>query len=186
MGFIGLDVLGKTLGIVGVGRIGNKVAHYAKGLGLKVIYTDVARNENLETEAGAVYFDSLEKLLSEADIVSLHVPLLDSTRHLLNAERLKLMKPTSLVVNTSRGPIIDEAALESALKNKVIAGAALDVFEFEPKISEEFTKLPNTVLTPHIASASVSARNQMAEMAADNIIDFLEGREPRNLIRSGR
>ncbi len=183
MNFIGMDVLGKTLGIVGAGRIGGRVGKYAKGLGMKIIYTDVARNDKFEAECGATFSANLEELLGESDIVSLHVPLLESTRHLINAERLKLMKPASFLINTSRGPVVEEAALEAALREKTIAGAALDVFEFEPKISDGLVKLQNVILTPHIASASIEAREQMAELAADNIIDFLEGREPRNLIK---
>jgi lactate dehydrogenase-like 2-hydroxyacid dehydrogenase len=180
--FIGMDVLGKTLGIVGVGRIGGKVAHYAALLGLKVIYTDVSRNEQIEKESGAIFCNSIDELLSKADIVSLHVPLLDSTRHLINEARLKIMKPTAFLVNTSRGPVVDEVALTKALKEKTIAGAALDVFEFEPKIAPGLAKLPNVILTPHIASASLQTRNEMSEIAANNIIDFFEGKTPRNSV----
>ncbi|KKU49906.1 MAG: D-isomer specific 2-hydroxyacid dehydrogenase, NAD-binding protein [Parcubacteria group bacterium GW2011_GWB1_49_7] len=182
MNFIGTDVLGKTLGIVGAGRIGGRVGKYARGLGMKIVYTDVARNEKFEAECGAVYKSSLEEVLSEADIVSLHVPLFESTRHLMNKESFSKMKPTSFLINTSRGPVVEESALEEALKTGVIAGAALDVFEFEPKISDGLIKLQNIILTPHIASASIEARNQMAELAADNVIDFLEGATPRNLV----
>lgn len=182
MNFIGTDILGKTLGLIGSGRIGQKVIHYCKGFGLNIIYHDVNRNEQIEKEYGAVYCNSVEELLKQADIVSLHVPLLPSTKHLINETRLNLMKPTALLVNTSRGPVIDEKALAKALKNKVIEGAGLDVFEFEPKITPELLKLPNVILTPHTASASIEARNEMAEIAANNIIDFFEGRTPRNLV----
>lgn len=180
--FIGMDVLGKTLGIVGVGRIGGKVAHYAAGLGMKIIYSDVSRNEQIEKESAAVYCASIDELLPQADIVSLHVPLMDSTRHLINEARLKTMKPTAFLVNTSRGPVVDEIALTKALKEKTIAGAALDVFEFEPKIAPGLAKLPNVILTPHIASASLQTRDEMAEMAANNIIDFFEGKPLRNSV----
>ena len=180
--FIGNDILGKTLALIGVGRIGGRVAYYAKGLGFKIIYHDVARNEKIEQETGAVYYESIDELLKIADVVSLHTPLLDSTRHLINEERLKLMKPTGFLVNTSRGPVIDEKALVKALKDKTIAGAGLDVFEFEPKITSGLIKLTNTILTPHIASASVEARDEMATIAAQNIIDFFEGRTPKNII----
>ena len=115
-------------------------------------------------------------------MVSLHVPLLDSTKHLINEVSLRLMKPTSFLVNTSRGPVVDEKALEKALREKVIAAAALDVFEFEPKTVPGLTKLQNVILTPHIASASLEARNQMAEISAQNIIDFFEGRTPKNIV----
>ena len=184
MNFIGTDILGKTLGIVGAGRIGGRVGKYAKGLGMKIIYTDVARNNKFEAECGALYAATLEELLGESDIVTLHVPLLDSTRHLLNAGHLKKMKPTAFLINTSRGPVVEESALEEALTMKTISGAALDVFEFEPKISAGLVKIPNVILTPHIASASIEAREQMSELAADNIIDFLEGGQPRNLIKA--
>ncbi len=182
MGFIGTDVLGKTLGLIGAGRIGERVAHYASGLGMKIIYTDVVRNERMEKECGAIYFDTPEEVLRQADSVSLHVPLLDSTRHLVNAERLRLMKPTAFLVNTSRGPVIDETALVAALKERVIAGAGLDVFEFEPKLAPGLVKLQNVILTPHIASASDAARDEMSRLVADNIIDFFEGRMPKNVV----
>lgn len=182
MNFIGMDIFGKTLGLVGAGRIGEQVAHYSKGLGLKIIYTDVVRNERIEKECNADYCESLEELLSKADIVSLHVPLLNSTKHLINEERLRMMKPTSFIINTSRGPIVDEKALEKILKEGVIRGAGLDVFEFEPKLSRGLVKLQNVILTPHIASASEAARDQMAEITANNVIDFFEGRIPRNIV----
>jgi len=182
MGFVGTDILGKTLGIVGVGRIGSRVAHYAKGLGLNIVYTDVVRNAKLEQDCGAIFCASIEELLPKADVVSLHTPLLDSTRHLINETRLKLMKPTSFLINTSRGPVVDEKALVSALQNKTIAGAGLDVFEFEPKLSAGLSKLSNVVLTPHIASASIEARDEMSEIAAQNIIDFFDGKEPKNKV----
>jgi lactate dehydrogenase-like 2-hydroxyacid dehydrogenase len=182
MGFIGEDVLGRTLGIVGVGRIGSRVAHYAKGLGLDVIYTDIARNDRLEKECGAIFCSSVEEFLKKADVVSLHTPLLDSTRHLINEARLKMMKPTAYLINTSRGPVVDEKALVVALQNKTIAGAGLDVFEFEPKLSAGLSKLSNVILTPHIASASIEARNDMSVIAAQNIIDFFDGKTPKNKV----
>ncbi len=182
MGFIGTDILGKTLGIIGVGRIGSRVAHYAKGLGLNIVYTDVTRNEQLEKECGAVFYASAEELLPKADVVSLHVPLMDSTRHLINENRLKIMKPTAFLINTSRGPVVDEKALVLALQNKIIAGAGLDVYEFEPKLSPGLSKLSNVVLTPHIASASSEARNQMSVLTAQNIIDFFDGKTPKNKV----
>jgi len=182
MNFIGTDIFGKTIGLVGAGRIGERLAHYGKAMGLKVIYTDVVRNDRLEKEYGIEYCSSIEELLPRADFVSLHVPLLDSTRHLMNEKRMSLMKPTSFLINTSRGPIIDEKALVKALLNGTIAGAGLDVFEFEPKLASGLTKLQNVVLTPHIASASVEARNQMAEVAAQNIISFFETGKAKNSV----
>ncbi len=180
--FIGTDILGKTLGLVGAGRIGNRVAHYARALGMQVIYHDTVRNEQLERDCDARLAASLEDLLSAADVVSLHAPLLDSTRHLINEQRLSVMKPTAFLVNTSRGPVIDETALEVALRNHRIGGAALDVFEFEPKTVPGLTELQNVILTPHIASASREARDEMAEVAAQNVIDFFEKGVSRNVI----
>ena len=182
MGFLGTDISGKIIGLVGDGRIGESVAKFCKGLGFKIIYTDIHRNKKLEDELGAVFYESLEELLPMADFVSLHVPLLPSTKHLLNEKTLRLMKHTSFLINTSRGGVIDEIALEKILKEKVIAGAALDVFEFEPKISSNLLELENVVLTPHIASANLDAREAMASMAAQNIIDFDEGKELKNII----
>lgn len=183
MNFIGMDILGKTLGIVGAGRIGQRMAHYSKGLGMNILYSDITRNEQIEKECGAVYCETLEDLLQKSDIVSLHAPLLDSTRHMMNDTRFALMKPTAFLINTARGPLVEEQALEKALTQGIIAGAALDVFEFEPNISPTLVKLQNIILTPHIASASSEARNQMAELAAQNIISFFEGQTPKNIVQ---
>ena len=133
---LGNDISRKTLGVLGLGRIGSRVAHHAaRGFEMKIIYYDVKRDEQFEKEYGAEFKATPEELLKEADFVSIHVPLLDSTKHLINAERLSMMKPTAYLVNTSRGPVIDEKALVEALKNKVIRGAALDVFENEPALA---------------------------------------------------
>jgi glyoxylate reductase len=182
MHFMGTDFLGKTLGLVGAGRIGERMAFYAKGLGFKIIYTDVVVNEKLEKDYGAIYSKTLDEILMQADFVSLHVPLLPSTKHLINKEKLSLMKPTSFLINTSRGPVVDEEALRDALGNKVIAGAGLDVFEFEPNLVEGLVDLPNIIMTPHIASANLDAREQMAEIVAQDIIDFFEGKTPKNIV----
>jgi len=180
---LGNDLSGKTLGVVGLGRIGSRVAYHAlKGFDMKVVYYDVKRNEDFEKEFSAVFM-SLEDLVKQSDFISIHVPLLDSTRHLINAENLKLMKPSAYLVNTSRGPVIDEAALAYVLANKVIKGAALDVFEFEPKITPGLLQLDNVILTPHIASATEETRSKMSDLAATNIIEALEGRTPPNLIK---
>jgi lactate dehydrogenase-like 2-hydroxyacid dehydrogenase len=184
MNFIGSDISGKTLGLVGAGHIGERVAYFCKGMDMKVIYYDVVRNERIEKECGAAYRGSPEEVLKEADVVSLHVPLLPTTHHLIDENRLKMMKPTAFLINTSRGPVVDELALEKALREKVIAGAALDVFEFEPAVTKSLFKLNNVILTPHIASASIEARDQMAEVAASNVIDFLEGKAPRNIVNA--
>lgn len=181
---LGSDLSGKTLGVVGLGRIGSRVAfHAVKGFGMKVLYTDVKQSSEFEKELGAQYFEELDDMLGRCDYVSLHVPLLDSTRHLINEERLKLMKTTAYLVNTSRGPIIDEKALAKALKQGWIRGAALDVFENEPEVEPGLLKLNNVILTPHIASATEETRNAMAELAAKNIIEALEGRVPPNLVK---
>ncbi len=177
----GTKVAGKTLGIVGTGRIGADVAHKAKnGFGMNVVYYDVVRNEKLEQETGATFYSTVDEVLKIADVVSLHVPLLDSTRHLINEARLRMMKPTAYLINTARGPIVDEAALVYALQKGIIRGAGLDVFEFEPKLVHGLTKLPNVILTPHIASATEEARLDMAELSASNIIDFLETGKAKN------
>ncbi len=181
--FIGTDISNKTIGLLGAGHIGERVAlHMKKGFNCKVLYYDIKRNEGIEKE-GAEFRATPEEVIKESDVVSLHVPLLDSTHHLMNAERLAMMKPTAFLINTSRGPVVDEAALVTALKNKTIAGAGIDVFEFEPKLAEGLVELENVVLTPHIASARESARNEMATLAAQNIIDVFEGREPKGLVK---
>jgi glyoxylate reductase len=178
---LGTDLKDKTLGILGAGRIGQRVAHIAvRGLGMKVIYYDIKQNEEFEKEYGAQFKSTVDELLSEADVVTTHVPLLDSTIHLINAERLSKMKPTAFYINSSRGKVVDEKALVEALKNGVIKGAALDVYEDEPKLAEGLSELENVVLTPHIASATEETRGAMSEIAAQNIIDFLAGKTPEN------
>ncbi len=177
----GTDVWGKTLGLVGFGRIGRAMARRAGGFQMKVIYTDVQRvSENLEKEFNAEYRD-LSALLSEADFVSVHVPLLPETRGLFNGANFSRMKPTAYLINTSRGPVLDEAALVHALESKKIAGAALDVYENEPFIHAGL-KRPNVVLAPHIASASLETRTKMACIAAENIIAFFDGKRPPNVL----
>lgn len=182
--FLGTDICHKTLGIIGLGRVGSRVAlHAAKGFEMKVLYYDPQPNPDLEKEFGAVFVVNIDELLPQCDFVSINVPLLESTRHLINEERLKKMKPSAYLINTSRGPVVDEKALAQALKNGVIKGAALDVFEFEPEITPELKELDNVVLTPHIASATIGTRSKMAELAANNIIEALEGRTPPNLVK---
>ncbi|WKZ26507.1 MAG: D-glycerate dehydrogenase [Candidatus Paceibacterota bacterium] len=180
---LGADIKGKTLGILGAGRIGSQVAFQGKnGFGMKIAYYDIKPNSEIEKEFGATFYPSVEGLLAVADFVSLHVPLLDSTRHLINADRLRKMKKTAYLINTSRGPVVDEKALFEALRDGVIAGAALDVFEEEPKVYPGLEKLQNVILTPHIASATFETRSKMSEMAAENIITFFEGQEPPNVV----
>jgi glyoxylate reductase len=180
---LGMNLKGKTLGVVGAGRIGSAVANAMKaGFGMNVIYFDIKKNDAFEKATGGEFRESVEEVLKEADVVTLHVPLLDSTRHLINKERLELMKPTAYLINSSRGPVIDENALVQALRSKQIAGAALDVFENEPALADGLNELENVVITPHIASATIETRQKMSEMAAQNIIAFLGGETPPNAI----
>ena len=179
---LGSDVHGKTLGIVGLGRIGSAVARRAKGFNMRVIYYDVIRREDLEGELGLEY-KPLEELLREADYITLHVPLTKDTYHLIGERELNMMKPTAYLINTSRGAVIDQRALYRALKERRIAGAALDVFEKEPIDQDDpLLELDNVVLTPHIGSASVETRKKMAMMAAENLVSVLRGVEPPNLV----
>ncbi len=181
--FLGTDLMGKTLGVLGAGRIGYEVALKAsRGFGMKIVYYDIARNEALEKEIACEFRATVEEVLREADVVTIHVPLLPTTEHLLNAERLALMKPTAYLINTSRGPVIDEKALVTALKNGVIRGAGIDVFEHEPELAPGLAELDSIVITPHIASASDETRSKMSEIAAQNIIDFLSGEKPTNVV----
>ena len=185
----GTSLVGKTMGIVGTGRIGSSVVkRLHDGFGMKILYTDLGRNKELETTTGAKYC-TLEKLLKESDFVSIHVPLLKSTHHLIGAKQLKLMKPTAFLINTARGPIIDEHALIEALRHKTIAGAGLDVYEGEPLIAmnprdiKELRGMKNVVLTPHTASATIEARQAMSETAAKNILAFIRGKVPPNAVK---
>jgi D-3-phosphoglycerate dehydrogenase len=183
LGFLGPQIWGKTIGIVGLGRIGSFVAQIAHGgFNMEVLYYDVAKNEEFEMRFSAKYRE-LPELLKTSDFVSIHVPLLPATRHLISAKEFGLMKPTAILINTSRGPVIDELALVEALKAKKIAGAGLDVYENEPNLTPGLTDLPNTVLTPHTASATHEARSAMSKIAAENIIAALEGEQPPSLVK---
>jgi len=178
---VGTDVWGKTLGIVGFGRIGKAMARRASGFRMKVIYTDAVRaTAEAEQELRAEYRD-INALLAESDFISIHTPLLPETRGLFNAAKFERMKRTAFLVNTSRGPVVDEAALVAALESGKIAGAALDVFEKEPAIHPGLNRR-NVVLAPHIASASLETRTKMACMAAENVIAAFEGRRPANIL----
>lgn len=179
---LGRDVNGRVLGIVGFGRIGHAMARRARGFGMKVIYYDVYRpSPELEKELGAE-FRELDELLAEADFVTLHTNLTEETRHLINEQRLATMKPTAVLVNTSRGPVIDEAALAKALREGVIFAAGLDVFEREPEVHPELLELDNAVVIPHLGSATVDTRIAMGLLAADNLIAALEGKRPPTLL----
>ena len=178
---VGIDVWRKTLGLVGFGRIGRAVARRALGFQMKVIYADAVRApESVETELNAA-FCPLNDLLAESDFVSVHVPLLPETRGLFDAPKFFRMKPTAFLINTSRGAVVDEAALVHALESKRIAGAALDVFENEPFIHVGLKRL-NVVLAPHIASASMETRSKMACMAAENVVALFKGQRPANML----
>ena len=177
--FIGPDVWGKTLGIVGFGRIGQAVARRARGFGMDILYTARSRKEDAEKEFGARKAE-LEELLEESDFVSIHTPLTDETRHLIGKSELEAMKPTAVLVNTSRGPVVDEAALAEALENSGIFAAGLDVYEEEPEVHPKLLELENVVLAPHIGSASIETRDRMAQMAAEDLRAVLNGEEPKN------
>lgn len=179
--FLGENLEGKTLGLVGLGRIGSLVAKMARAFGLRVIYNKRNRDFEAEKEWGLEYM-SLDNLLREADIVSLHVPLTPETKHLVDGRALELMKDNAYLINTSRGPVVDEAALVECLKRGKLSGAALDVYEYEPEINPELCGLPNVILTPHIASSIREVRDEMAIMAAKNIVEALAGKTPPNLV----
>jgi glyoxylate reductase len=179
----GLDVWGKTLGIVGMGRIGRAVARRGKGFGMEILYHNRSRNEEAEEELGARYV-GLEELLRESDFVSIHTPLTEDTRHLISERELGLMGETAVLVNTSRGPVVDEAALARALREGRIFAAGLDVYEGEPEVHPELLELENAVLAPHIGSATVETRDRMATLAAENLAAVLRGEQPKTPVES--
>ncbi|MDZ4701753.1 MAG: D-glycerate dehydrogenase [Rhodothermales bacterium] len=179
MQFLSADVTGSTLGIVGAGRIGTNMALKSAGFRMKVLYTGRRPNTELESALGARRVE-MDELLAESDFVSLHVPLSDVTRHLIDAAALARMKPSAILINTSRGPVVDERALVEALQDHRIAGAGLDVYEDEPLLAPGLAELENVVLTPHISSATLTTRTRMATMAASNLVAVLRGEEPPN------
>lgn len=183
MQFLGADVTGRTLGVVGAGRIGEAFALKSKGFNMAVLYADEKRNERLERELGAKQVP-LDALLAQSDFVSIHVPLNEETTHLIGAGEFVKMRPSAVLVNTSRGPTIDEAALVQALRDGQIAAAGLDVYEDEPVPKPGLTDLDNVVCCPHTASATVETRTKMALMAAENLVAMLEGRRPPNLLNT--
>ncbi len=180
--FVGVELKGKTLGILGAGRIGARVIEQARAFGMEVLYYDVKPNGALEGNPGVTFCANPEEVLRNADVVSIHVPLLPTTEHLLNKERLGMMKQTAYLINTSRGSVVDETALVQALKTGVIRGAGLDVFEHEPSLTPGLAELPNVVITPHIASATAEARSAMSRVSAENLIAFFDGKVPPNIV----
>ncbi|MGI6034203.1 MAG: 2-hydroxyacid dehydrogenase [Limnochordia bacterium] len=179
---LGSDIYGKTIGIVGMGRIGQAMARRAKGFNMNILYYDEYRPDaKLEKELGITYAP-FDELLQKSDYVSIHVPLMESTHHFIGERELKLMKKSAYLINSARGPIVDEKALVKALKEKEIAGAGLDVFEDEPELAPGLAELDNVVIAPHIASATVETRSKMATMAAEGCLSVLKGEKPVNLV----
>ncbi len=181
--FLSHQVWGQTIGIIGLGRIGTFVGQIAYGgFRMNVLYYDIKRAEDFELICEARYA-AVNDILKEADIVTLHVPLNEKTQHMIGRDELRNMKKTAILINTSRGPVVEEKALVWALKEKVIAAAGLDVFEFEPVISKELLELDNVVVTPHVASATYETRETMSRIVAQNIIDVFEGGTPQGLVK---
>ena len=181
---VGHDVHHRTLGIFGMGRIGQAMARRGRGFSMRILYHDALRAPDALERELVLEFASKDQLLRESDFVTLHVPLLDATRKLIGDPELRLMKKTAILVNTARGPVVDEAALAHALSEGRLAGAGLDVFDREPQVHPRLLRLSNVVLAPHIASASVDTRREMSMMAARNAIAALEGRRPENLLNA--
>ncbi|MDQ4126607.1 MAG: D-glycerate dehydrogenase, partial [Actinomycetota bacterium] len=181
--FMGPDVWGKRLGIVGLGRIGQAVARRARGFGMEILYHNRSRKREAEEELGARYLD-LDELLETADFVTIHTPLTDETHHLIGAPELERMKPRAVLVNTSRGPVVDEGALADALADGRIFAAGLDVYEEEPKVHPKLLELENVVLAPHIGSGSIETRDKMATLAAENLAAVLRGEESKTPVNS--
>lgn len=179
--FLGQEITGKTLGIIGCGRIGQAFGRKSRGFAMKILYYSRNRQESFEKETGARLVDK-ETLLKEADFVSLHVPLLPETRHMLGEKEFKIMKKSAVLINTARGPVVDEEALVKALQTSEIFAAGLDVYEHEPQVHPGLLELDNVVLLPHIGSAGYDTRARMAEMAAENILAVLKGETPPNRV----
>ncbi len=180
--FLGGDVYGKTLGVIGCGEIGKAVARRALGFDMQVLYHQRTRLPEAEEKKLNARFVSLDELLNESDFVTLHVPLTDKTKHMIGRDQLAMMKPTAYLIHAARGKVVDDQALVAALKRKQIAGAALDVFENEPALTDGMTDLDNLIVLPHIGSASVATRDTMALLVVDNVFDALDGKTPRTLI----
>ena len=180
--FLGKDISGKVLGIVGLGRIGRAVARRAAGFGMRLQYHQRNRLSAADEAALGVRFADLDRLLETSDVISLHVPLTPGTRHLIGAAQLRRMKPAAILVNTARGPVVDETALVEALREGRIGGAGLDVYENEPQLAPGLAALDNAVLLPHVGSATIETRTRMATLAADNLVAGLRGEVPPNCL----
>jgi glyoxylate reductase len=180
--FCGADVHGSTLGLLGAGRIGKLVARRSSGFDMKVLYYDVYRMSPEDEATYNMTYVPMEDVLRQSDFISVHTPYMPSTHHLIGERELKMMKPTAILINTARGPIVDEKALVRALQARTIAGAGLDVFENEPAVEPELLTMENVVLLPHIASASLKTRTLMATMASDNIVAHYKGERPPNIV----
>ncbi|MGD1152506.1 MAG: D-glycerate dehydrogenase [Syntrophales bacterium] len=180
--FLGREVTGKTLGVIGMGKIGKAVAQRARCFNMPILYHNRSRmSKSEEKELMAKYVD-MRTLLSQADFITLHVPLTDQTRHLIGSQELSLMKPTAYLINTSRGPVVDEHALLETLRNGRIGGAGLDVYENEPALTPGLVELENVILLPHVGSGTLETRFRMATMAVENLIAGLSGKVPPNLV----
>ena len=182
--YLGGDVYGKTLGIIGCGEIGSAVARRASGFNMRVLYCNRNRLPAEKEQSLNVEYAPLEELLRQSDFVSVHAPLTEQTRHMIGKEQFLMMKPTAYFIHTARGKVVDDKALVEALKEERIAGAALDVYENEPALTEGMTELENLMLLPHIGSASYETRDKMADLVADNVLDALAGKTPRCLVPS--
>jgi glyoxylate reductase len=182
LGFLGMELKGKNLGIIGMGRIGQAIAKRAGAFGLNIHYHNRKQvDSSLEQSLGAIYEPDTEKMIRHSDILVLACPLTPETRHLINAETLDMMPNHALIINISRGPVIDEAALAKALRQGMIGGAGLDVFEEEPKVHPDLLKAPNTVITPHIGSAATETRREMGFLAANAILNTLDGQPAKSI-----
>ena len=180
--FCGEDVHGSVIGLIGAGRIGKLVARRASGFDMKVIYYDVYRMSPEEEAEYHLTYMLMDDVLEQADFISIHTPYMSTTHHLISERELSIMKSSAILINTARGPIVDEKALVKALQNKTIAGAGLDVYENEPTVEPELLTMENVVLLPHIASASLKTRTLMATMASDNIVAHFLGQRPPNIV----
>lgn len=184
LGFmLGSSVHGKVLGIIGMGDIGTAVARRVRGFNMKILYHNRHRNQAAEEELGATYCEELETLLRQADIITLHCPLTPETKHIINEKTLQMMKSTAILVNTARGPVVDQTALVSALENGVITAAGLDVYENEPVIPEALSRLKNTILIPHLGTATHEARDAMGFRVIENIVSYLKFGEVKDPVK---